>query len=195
VPDRWDSGSYAGDLERRCLVRPGVDRGEAVHRDRGEEHQVQPGAPRGRRAYQISADLLDLRGRGLLRRDREGLRRRRRRDGDPGRRRLRRPAPVHVTGDRRAGIRPGRAGRPDPLREGVLPGTRGHRGEAVRAAPRRPDRLGEGRPAPRGGAQRKDSGGDGLAWLTHDAARAGHLPARGRAVRARLSSECASGRR
>ena len=41
-------------------------------------------------------------------------------------------------GDRRAGVRAGRAGRPDPLQQGVLPGAGGRGHQAVRAAARRP---------------------------------------------------------
>src|SRR6185437_2396356 len=38
----------ARDLERRGLLRSGVDRGEALLRDRGEGHPLPPGAPGGR---------------------------------------------------------------------------------------------------------------------------------------------------
>src|ERR1044071_2839814 len=40
-------------------------------------------------------------------------------------------------GDRRAGVRAGRAGRPDLLQQVLLPGARQDCGQAVRAAPRR----------------------------------------------------------
>ena len=42
-----------------------------------------------------------------------------------------------VAGDRRARVRAGRAGRPDPLQQGVLPGAGGRGDQAVRAAARR----------------------------------------------------------
>ena len=95
--------------------------GEAVLGDRGEGHPVPPGAPHRRRPDQVQADLLGRRRGGQLRRHRQGLRPRRRRDGHPHRRRLRRPAADQQPRDRRAAVRAGRAGRPDPLQQGVLP--------------------------------------------------------------------------
>ena len=89
------AGTHAEHLEGRGLVRPGVDRGQALLRDRGEGHPLPPGAPRRRRAHPLQAHLLGRRRGGHLRRHRQGLRPRRRRDGDPRRRGLRRPAPVH----------------------------------------------------------------------------------------------------
>ena len=50
-----------------------------------------------------------------------------------------------VARDRRAGVRPGRPGRPDPVREGLLPGAGGSGDQAVRAAARRARRVRPGR--------------------------------------------------
>ena len=73
------------------------DRGQAVLGDRGEGHPVPPGAPHRRRPDQVQAHLLGRRRGGQLRRHRQGLRPRRRRDGHPHRRGLRRPAADHVS--------------------------------------------------------------------------------------------------
>src|SRR5690242_16686618 len=46
-------GLYAGDLERRGLLRSGVDRREAVLRHRGEGHPIPSGTPDRRRAHPL----------------------------------------------------------------------------------------------------------------------------------------------
>src|SRR4051794_16509194 len=47
---RREERGDASDLEGRGLVRPRLDRGEAVLRDGGEGHPLPPGAPHRRRA-------------------------------------------------------------------------------------------------------------------------------------------------
>ena len=76
-------------------------------------------------------------------------------------------------GDRGAGVRAGRAGRPDPLQQGVLPGARQDRRQAVRAAARRADETGPGRDREGGaaaaGAARDAAGPRGRPGAQHHA--------------------------
>ena len=98
-------------LEGLDLVRPGVDPGPPVLRDRGEGHLLPPGPPRGRRPDPLQAGLLGRRRGGPLQRHRQGLRAARRRDGRARRRRLRQPADLRPRGRSRcsASCRPSRS--------------------------------------------------------------------------------------
>ena len=144
---------HASDLEGCRLLRPGQRPGQAVCRHREPRRLVPAGARQGRRADQVPARLLPRRRGGGLRRHRQGLRDRGRRDGHPHRRRHGRAAVDVVAGDLGREVRAARADRPAALREVLLPRARGRRRQAVRAAApgaarRRPDGGRDGRAAP-----------------------------------------------
>ena len=82
-----DRSSDACDLEGRGVLRARQRAGEAVRRDRVARRVVPAGARQGRRPDQVPAGLLDRRRGGRVRRHRQGLRDRGRRDGHPHRRR------------------------------------------------------------------------------------------------------------
>ena len=112
---------HACDLEGGGLVRTRQRPGEALLGDRVPRRLVPAGARQGRRADQVPAGLLDRRRGGRLRRHRQGLRDRGRRDGHPHRRRHGRAAVDVLARDRGREVRAERPDRPDALREVLLP--------------------------------------------------------------------------
>ena len=74
---------HASDLEGCGVLRTGQRAREAVLRDRVPRRVLPPGARQGRRPDQVPARLLDRRRGDRVRRHRQGLRDRGRRDGHP----------------------------------------------------------------------------------------------------------------
>ncbi|CAA9331923.1 MAG: Ku-like_protein, partial [uncultured Friedmanniella sp.] len=164
------------DLEGSHLLRARDDPGQALLRDRGEGHQLPPGARRGRGPDQVQAGLRARRERGALRRHRQGLRDGRRADGGPGQGRHGPAAAGHHQVGRGGPVRRRGRGRPHLLQQDLLPAGRRARGQAIRAAPRRPEpertvRRGQGGAPLPGGAGPDPPQGRGAGDAHHAVAR------------------------
>ncbi len=162
---------HACHLEGCRVVRAGQRARSTVRGHPGARHPVPPGAPRRWRTDQDAPGLHGLRRGGRLGPARQGLRGPGRPGGDARGRRLRRAAADLGPRDRRDGVRTGRGGRPDAVRQDLLPRARGAHRQALRAAARgarahRADGGGQGRHAAAGdaggaaGARRRDRAAD-----------------------------------
>ena len=185
---------HARDLEGCGVVRAGQRASQVVLRHREPRRVLPTGARQGRRPDQVPTGVLDRRRGGRVRRHRQGVRDRGRRDGDPLRRRHGRAAVHVVAGDCRREVRASRPDRPDAVREVLLPRAREDRGQALRAAApgaarRRPDggrHRGSAQPDQCGGAagaRRRDRAPDDDVARRGPAARLQHRDRRGQGRR------------